>query len=232
MIKIIVGGVGSGKSTSVIRELLMSKHHSFINFIVPSNIKNVERMKNKYVFAYNEKGKVVNVNWEFWRDKQKEGCDFNIFLDEAHNKFHSRQSMSKPSIMFSKWLSQIRHILGNNEVSDIIIITQDIEGVDIIARRLAQEVIHVSKIIVPKYTLTKCLQSGRYSYKKCPRTYIMQRHFFTDDAMKATSKYLVFVQKGIRTYRDRKYYYANPLFKYNDSYQLIENSGFEPEEWL
>lgn len=150
MIKLIIGGIGSGKTLSVVKEIMDRNQNSFVNFSVKH--KKAERLKISHLITeekeISSRGKVTSkkaVNWEFWRQMSKE--NFDIYLDEVHNILHSRMAMHKFNILLSTWLSQIRKMLGSSERNHLYMITQRLNGIDISARHLAGEIIYCKKVV-------------------------------------------------------------------------------------
>lgn len=232
----MVGEIGSGKSLSMIRRVIMSPHKSYVNFD-PHGL-NAIRMKNKHVFRYekDKKGKysIAGVNWKFWENQQAKGEDFNVLIDEGHNKLDSRTAMTKQNIIFKKYLSQIRKMLGPREKTDFVIITQDIYGIDVHIRRLCQYIIEIHKTKLPSKVLTKCLQNRVVREIEVPVTYVWHTVFKSGRHVKAIDAYEEFRMSGgkAKSYDHISYYYANPFFRFNDSYGVLDNDSLDPEGWF
>jgi DNA-directed RNA polymerase subunit RPC12/RpoP len=88
------------------------------------------------------------MNQEFWI-KQKE--PMNIVLDEVHNMMDSRRSMSKANVIMGNFMALLRRVLGaqHGNYGELVLITQLLRRVDIIALELASEIryhiMHYSK---------------------------------------------------------------------------------------
>ena len=212
MIKIIVGGVGSGKTITAVKHVINRKQKVFCNFEL-KNYPNHERLKIEHIIkeiiTENPRGKPTikySVNWDFWKDLIKSGTKFDIYIDEAHNIINSRRGMKSFSICFIKWLTQIRKILGENENNHIYFITQRITSVDIVVRELAYEVIWCFKII-------KIVDNKK-------NVYIFNYVFSGYNCLYLFNYFLETEQ----TYKicKRTYFYANSYFKFYNSYELIE----------
>lgn len=154
MIIIILGGIGSGKTLSVVKEIIDKKSLAYTNFKL-KDIKNYHRIsvsdiiKKDTVTEMNQRKKErLRVNWEFWEDVRKGKKDYSIYLDEIHNIIHSRRAMSKVNILMSKWVSQIRKILSDNPVNHLYIISQTIRKIDIDFRELAQIIVYCRKYVI------------------------------------------------------------------------------------
>lgn len=140
MIIILLGGIGSGKSLSVVKEIVDKKQYALTNFNL-KNISNFHRIKVSDILVRieNDKGKVdFKVNWDFWEKIRKKNKNYSIYLDEIHNIIHARRSMSKVNILMSKWVSQIRKILSDTPNNHLYLISQTLRKIDVDFRDLAQ----------------------------------------------------------------------------------------------
>ncbi len=133
------GGIGSGKTLSVVKEIVNKDIFAFTNFNL--NVKNYHRLRLSDILKFDEKGKPININWKYWNNINRKYKNYSIFLDEIGNICSSRQSMSKRNILINKWLSQIRKVLQDNPNNHLYFITQKLRQVDIIFRELAQVII-------------------------------------------------------------------------------------------
>jgi hypothetical protein len=159
------------------------------------------------------------VNWEFWQKQLDANQNFNIYIDELHNVLDSRMSMSTSSVKTTHWISQIRKIMGQSEKADFLVVSQGLDKIDKRVYGLAHEIIYCKKQQKPEMIMTKCLQNGRIINKLCPLTHIITYYFRGEDCV---PKYLYFKEAGQRTYDAHKFYFANPYFKYYDSYQIVD----------
>jgi len=164
MIILLLGGIGSGKSVSAIKEIIDHKeHYAITNFNVSLPKDKFHRLKFSDILKEKEgeennngrrcqssasptNKKFQAINWEFWDGIRKKHNNFSVYLDEVHNIIHARSSMSKRNILMSKWISQIRKILSDNPVNHIYLISQTIRKIDVDFRELAQVIIDCSKI--------------------------------------------------------------------------------------
>ena len=140
MIIILLGGIGSGKTLSAVKEITDNDQYALTNFNL-KNMKNYHRIKVSNILKKytNEKDKPdFKVNWEFWEKVRKKHKNYSIYLDEIHNIIHSRRSMSKVNILMSKWVSQIRKILSDSPNNHLYLISQTLRKIDIDFRDLAQ----------------------------------------------------------------------------------------------
>ena len=211
MIIIYLGGIGSGKTLSVIKEIVDNMQKVYINFRL-KNIKNCHRIKiadiinlpNTRIQMIGDKEyktKVpASVNWDFWENVRETNKSYSIVIDEIHNVIHSRRSMSRTNILMSKWVSQIRKILSDHPYNHLYIISQTISKIDKDFRDLAQIIVECKKFEKNKNIYIKqTYYSGMTSYQY---------------GFKAVSK----VFKG------------NPYFRYYDSTELINFA--DAEEYL
>jgi hypothetical protein len=195
MIIVFVGGIGSGKSVSVIKELHERSKYSeaYVNFET-KKIPNVKRIRMDWIVDTVEKeGKKQKVvNYPFWNKLRNSGKRFSIYLDEIHNIMHSRMSMTKQNVLMSMWISQIRKVFGEAEKDHLYCISQKLRRIDISLRDLAHWIIECEKIETP-------------------------------DGIRILNTYY----KGVEDYEmervsGRKMFDPRPLFKYYDSYELLD----------
>ena len=113
MIIIIVGGIGSGKSLTMIKELVSNSENAeaYVNFRT-KKIKGVHRMKMEYILNYAEdkKGnrKPVSINYDYWKQLRKDKKKFSMYIDEIHNILNSRRSMSSVNTLLTTFFAQIQ----------------------------------------------------------------------------------------------------------------------------
>lgn len=144
MIKGTVGGVGSGKTISLVRDAVTHPRPTLTNFQIfhPK----VTRLKKDDIIitTENEKGKKeLRVNWEFWEGKE----NTNLFLDEVHNLLNSRNSMHSWNKTMQVFFSQCRKLLSDKEDTDFHVISQRIDRIDISLRDLMHEIKHCQSYV-------------------------------------------------------------------------------------
>lgn len=149
MIICVIGGIGSGKTVTIIKEIIRNKYYPLTNF----NIKHKEYHRLRFNDLITEHEGKQKVNWDFWDDTRNRHKNFCIFLDEANNLVGSRTSLSKKNILLSQWISQIRKILHDSPNNHIYIITQLPRMIDVNFRELCQVVIHCKKLIIGEKTI-------------------------------------------------------------------------------
>ena len=221
MIKIILGGIGSGKSLTSVREILYRNSDVVYGNFKVKNCDNFTRLKYSDVLLKNDKEKPEGVNWTFWDEARKKHGGFHIILDEIHNIMHSRRSMSKENIIISKWVSQIRKVTGENENYDLFCISQAIDRIDVSIRDLAAEIIFCTKVVHPsKNVWTDVINDkGKIIKKLLPLTLIYTTFFRGTECVNNFKKWKILRAK---TYWKRSYFAANNYYKYYDSYEFIK----------
>jgi len=176
-----LGGIGSGKTLSIVREIITRKIYPFTNFNL--NVSHHRLMFSDIVnIETDEKGRnrLTGVNWAYWEDVVKKHKHYSIFLDEMGGVISARTSMSKKNILITKWLSQIRKILQDSESNHIYFISQTARQVDVIFRELAQVIVHcrTRKVAGELYIIQDyyngienfyaCVCAGRKYFKAAP----------------------------------------------------------------
>jgi hypothetical protein len=222
MIRIILGGIGSGKTLTAVMKMSESALPIFTNIQTASP--NAIRLKHSMIMTDvqanpNTKHTRKAVNWDFWKQAIAKYQNFHIYIDELHNIMSARRSMSGNNICMAEWVSQIRKITGASEVSDFVVISQELSRIDVALRDLATEIIYCEKKETPQKIATRCLQNGRMVTKILPTTYIMTYYFRGTNCVE---KYWLFRDQRQRTYDRRSYYLANGYFKLYDSYQIVD----------
>jgi len=223
MIILIIGGVGSGKSVYAVKEMKDRGYKTFCNF--DCKLKNAVRLKEEHIIHKVKKGEKRNgdiiyqdeVNYDFWEKMQQKGEPFDIIIDEVHNVLHSRRSMSSWNTNFSKWLAQIRKVLGSSEKNHLYLISQRLNAIDISARELCHQIIALRKVMSNPITKTVVREMGRKKTKMLPSVYILKFYFSGEDAINAYEAF----KNGIKSYSVRSAFVANPYFQYYDSYSMV-----------
>ena len=130
--------------------------------------------------------------------------------------------MQKKNILLSKWLSQIRKILGNTEKHHLFLISQRLGRIDLSFRDLLDTIIYNVKVQGKKRIRTEVVENGKHRYKNIPVTFIIQ-YIFTGE--NCVFKYNFFrdnprMARNMKMYR-KSVFLANPYFKYYDSYEIV-----------
>lgn len=143
---LVVGNVGSGKTASMVYQMLAKRRPVYTNIRVTGaeHIKTIspDMIIKKEIVGYNKKKEALykqSLNYEFWQKTEKP-CD--VVLDEIHTVFSSRRSMSHTNRIFSEWLALIRRVLGSTGGidGDAYFITQLAYRADVILRDMAHRV--------------------------------------------------------------------------------------------
>lgn len=196
MIISIIGGIGSGKTLSAVKEIIDYQNFPITNF----RLKTINYHRLKYPDIIETKDKKLTVNWKFWESIRKNHNFYSIFLDEAHNIINARTSMSKNNIILSRWISQIRKILSDHPRNHIYIITQKPRKIDVNFRDLTQVVIECEKL------------------EQNNKVYIIQRYYEGFD------NYYLNRLKAKLIYRAEKYFQffnTNEMVKFSDADEYV-----------
>ena len=215
IIIITVGGIGSGKSLFSIRELLIRRRPAFINFSV-HEIPRTVRLKWDYILQESDDKKPkLNINWDFWKRMQPYG--FDIHWDEIHNAIPSRRGLSKRNVLLNQWLSQIRKIMGDSKLHNLYCITQRPNSIDIHFRYMAHlwlkpHFVEYSKMKVA----TKVFEKGEEVVRNLPFAEVVVTAYHTQEDLEYGQRPMPWIR-----------FPANPLYRYYDSYGIVEEIGDE-----
>jgi len=213
MIIITCGGIGCGKSLSIVKEIVSRNQVCYVNFNVRHNL--ARRLKYEHLFKMDEKGNILGVNFEFWQDVKDKHGGFDIYLDEFHNVMNSRRSMSKKNIYLSDWLAQIRKILGDSEKNNLYLISQKLRRIDVNCKDLSHQAISCMKYTYPHKVLTTVYENDKKVNKMLPLTMIYKYYFKDADSMAAYENY------GLDTCEKVTRFIGNKFYKYYDSYEML-----------
>jgi len=231
MIKLILGGVGSGKSVSLARYAAGRDCRVYANFSLrlPNAVRlKVEHIIEKFEVRKRRDGTSIygmRVNFDFWKEEWEQygGCD--IIIDEAHNIFSSRRAMSKWNILFSEWFTQIRKILGSSERHDLILASQRVMAIDVTGRELSWEIIFCQKVAdTGTLVHTPVVENHKKLFRDLPLLTIMQTRFKGEDCLSA---FQAWRDGGAATWTERASFVANPILQYFDSYEFISFGNSE-----
>lgn len=154
MIRISLGNVGSGKTASEVREIMLNinQRKTYTNIrIKNTKQKNTHILKPEFIIkkqlvkTIQRRGGDLEpvykqeLNVEYWQELKE---PINVVLDEAHSIINSRRAMSKTNIVINDWLALIRRVLGQSEAGqgDLVLITQLWNRIDNIARDMAHQI--------------------------------------------------------------------------------------------
>jgi len=148
-----LGNMGSGKSASMVREILSHPGRTyFSNIITHRSVKNNHLIKPEMIFnkepiikadgspviSKGEPQYKLSVNKEFWQEAVKRYGEINVIIDEAHIILNARRSMSKKTQVVLDWMALLRRVLGASD-SRLILVTQIERRLDIVAKEQATD---------------------------------------------------------------------------------------------
>ena len=145
---IYLGNVGSGKTASAVRSLILNNdgRHTFSN-IQTKKIKNntviqSEMVIEKELIKIKKNGEEVfkkKLNVDFWKNVTEKYGSVNVVLDEAHTLLNSRRAMSDTNKVLSDFLALVRRVLGADSrgSGDLVLISQLSRRLDVIACEMA-----------------------------------------------------------------------------------------------
>jgi len=225
MIRIICGGIGSGKSISAIRMIKNRGNKAYTNFSTKKLDTIRMRWKdiiNKKPLITNKQGEVtkwdMSVNYEYWR-KELQKHPFDMYMDEVQEIVNSRSGQNKEVKTFNLFFSQIRKVLSYNEENDLNCITQRPRSIDVTLRDLAQEWIFCKKQLLPKL-ITTTMHNGKKI--KTPLVLIWQYHFNGDSINSdgiTIDEFNMMVK--LKLYKIQDCFIANEYYKYYNSYDFV-----------
>lgn len=148
MIRIFLGNIGSGKTSSCVREMFLNPSDK----TTYSNIK-TDMIKNNILISHDmiikkeilstkkngEEVSKLTLNKEFWQKVIEKEGSINVVLDEAHSIIDSRKSMSKVNAVMADFMALLRRILGSNDAGygTLTLISQIPRRLDVVAREMA-----------------------------------------------------------------------------------------------
>ena len=169
----------------------------------------------------------LRFNKEYWSDVINNHGQINVVIDEAHQFFNPRRSMSKINVIMSDFLSMLRRILGNKDgTGQLVLITQLERRLDIIAKEMST---NVSYSICHFMKVCKCGFHRHYTNEDpeipdcCPvcdkilkkRDHIIETWKFSN--IELFHNWYVF---GARTYYKR--YMINDIEQYFRNYNTLQ----------
>lgn len=152
MIEIHLGNIGSGKTASIVREIVLNKDnkHTFSNIIM-KGVKNntsitpemiIKKITEEPATPKSKPKEKLILNVDFWKDAVKKYKSINVVLDEAHTIINARRGMSTQNIIMTDFLALLRRIVGSatEKSGKLVLITQLDKRLDVIARDMATRV--------------------------------------------------------------------------------------------
>ena len=222
MIITTVGSTGSGKSLSLVKNIMERGYKSFTNFEL-LGVKNFHRIEYEEVVKENvlstkkdgtAKKTSFDINFEFWEKETKRKQGFDIYIDEAQMNMSSRSSMSKENKVWNQFISQIRKILGTSEKNHIYITTQRPHAIDVHIRDLTHIWILCNKIVIHGVEIKTETDEG---VKMLPLCVITRSYFKSLDELEYYSR---FQNDNIPFHQD--WFIGNNFYKYYRSHEIID----------
>ena len=239
MIEIVLGNIGSGKTASIVREIVQNKdvRTTFSNIItkgIKNNVLITEDMIIKQTPILNAKGEETGkfkeeLNVEFWQEAVEKHNGINVVLDEAHTLVNSRRSMSKKNVIMSDFIALLRRVIGSsNGYGKLVLISQLKRRLDVIALEMATMV----KFHVCHYTI-ECQKCKELYYEnnetpekikycpKCESPKLRQKEFVLEVwHFKNLDSYDKFDDYGVRTYH--RHYFITDIENYFKNYNTLQ----------
>jgi DNA-directed RNA polymerase subunit RPC12/RpoP len=166
MIELIFGNVGSGKTSTAVLYMKMNTHKIFITNIdvKGKEFSHVMKLKGSMIILKEQVSTKrdgtpvykMRVNIDFWKKLVEEKGSVSVILDEAHILLNPRRSLSKTNVLVADWLSMLRRVIGSQDNSgELVLITQLVRRIDIIAREMAVKI----QFVIHHY-LSRCSMCG------------------------------------------------------------------------
>jgi len=225
MIRIVVGGVGSGKTLSAIKDVVDRGVFTFTNFGLVG-VKNYQRLKYSHIIEetaveFKKDGSAkkmkTDVNFKFWEEQMKNRKGFDITIDELQSVANSRRSQSKENVAWQSFISQIRKLLGSSEKNHITLITQRPNSIDVQFRELAHVWVLCNKVMINQVEVMTETPEGK---KMLPLVVVTRNYFRSLDELDAFNR---FQNDSIPFYSD--WFLGNKYFKYYNSYNIVDFRG-------
>ena len=146
MIRIVLGNVGSGKSATIVREMVLSNipiHSNIVTKKIPNNtLIKKEHIFKEHIVRIKKTGEPeikLMLNSDYWKKLKQQEPTTTVILDEAHTLLNPRRSMSKKNEVMTDFLALLRRIIGTSSLGqgELILITQLERRLDVIAKEMA-----------------------------------------------------------------------------------------------
>lgn len=170
MIRLILGGIGSGKSLCAVAEIAAMPPEVAVYTNFPLTTLKHHRLRTDEIVTRpkDEKGRPLRPapNLGFWSQELLKNERISIYLDEVHNILDARNAMTNWNKAITKWITQVRKVLGENEENNLTLISQRANAVDVFGRDLAGEVVMCEKVLICPTCKAKCRDAK-----------VMEKHF-------------------------------------------------------
>ena len=141
--------MGSGKTACMVREMVLNEDlkKTYSNIIMKDSKINAVQISRDMIFTTKtftkgkkEEEKLV-FNEDYWKQVSEDNKGINVVIDEAHTLINSRRAMSTENMIMNDFMALLRRILGDsNGYGELILITQLVRRIDVIARELATSI--------------------------------------------------------------------------------------------
>jgi len=235
MIQIILGNIGSGKTATVVRELVKNptQKTTFSNILTKKIKNNViinREMIIKKVINEKTKKEELKLNSEYWQKIQEKYGAINVIIDEAHTVLNPRRAMSKINVIMSDFLAMLRRVIGSasSGYGTLTLITQLERRLDPIAREMSTNV----RFCICHYNKTckKCyhvwlenneIAEPKYQCPKCNNIHIIKHHHRIETFhFHSFRAYEEWKEYGLKTYH--KHYFINDIEKFFPYYNTLQ----------
>lgn len=235
MIRLMLGNIGSGKTVSMVREMILNEDEktTFSNIILKGKDikKKTTQINRDMIFAEKiikvkqngEKVTKLILNSEFWKaTRTKFPNGINVVIDEAHTLMNSRRAMSNENVIMNDFMSLLRRILGDSGegYGELVLITQIGRRLDINARELATSIHY--HLCHYKRTCAKCKFSfweTNEIYQKpktcpaCGHRRMTKSNFLIEKwEFKSMENLDLWIEHNYKSYQ--KHYYITDIEKY------------------
>lgn len=145
----MLGKMGSGKTACMVREMVLNEDlkKTYSNIIMKKQGVNAIQISRDMIFTTKtfKKGKKEEeklvLNEDYWKKVSEENNGINVVIDEAHTLINSRRAMSNENMVMNDFMALLRRILGDsNGYGELVLITQLVRRIDVIARELATSI--------------------------------------------------------------------------------------------
>jgi hypothetical protein len=221
MIKIYLGGIGSAKTASCVRDIMEHHDKQYVSNIMTPKLKNNIQMTREMIVRKEDTGIIKNklpvykqtVNREYWETLKKKYPSMNVIIDEAHTIMNSRRSMSKNNIVISEWLALLRRVVGQDSENEgsLTLISQLDYRIDIIARDMATMIrYHIAHY---KKSCKRCgcewqenneIPEPLFICPSCNSNKVMKHSFVVECySFQNMNNYMMWKYRGSKTYYSR-----------------------------
>lgn len=230
MIRIINGNLGSGKTVSVVRDMMLDRSKLVTYSNIRTKLRNAmfirpEHVITKQKFMDGKKEKIkLKLNIGYWMKRKK---PLNIIWDEIHLTASSRRSMSSVNQVFSQFVAMARRFTGMDETGygTVTFIAQTERTIDLNIKELANDI---------QYNRMHWLLTCRNCYKSLPVTsddpmrrkcvfcssQDIYRNRFNLEIWKFKnfSRYFRFIDDGMRGKHHYEHFFVNDIAEYFRNY--------------